>query len=272
MTITIPSKPPSFGWCTVYADLNDTSIIDRPSTPKMESGWDLVNEKPTRQDLNYMLWSIGEWTKYIEGGGASIIFNEDQDTAISNIEAIDITDVTSGSYIYTQSGVYTFYPTIKSPLVSTEYMIAPTTPLTGGYGAWILIIPSLNTYLSVLQLETDRIEKSLDAHIESTSTELDSINTKLGNIANIKTAVATPNTAYGSISANTEDTQTFTIEGIDSTKQYQVDVTPLTGLATNLHVVKSLVTGDNEISVTIRNFHGTALTPAAQSYKFVIIE
>ena len=161
MPITIPTKPPSFGWCTVYADLNDTSIIDRPSTPKMASGWDLPNEKITRQDINYMLWDVGEWTKFLEGGGASIIFNEDQDTAISNIEAIDITDVQSGTYIYTVSGVYTFYPTIKTPIVSTEYMIAPATPLTDGYGAWILIIPSLNTYLSVLQPETDRLEKKL---------------------------------------------------------------------------------------------------------------
>lgn len=161
MTITIPSKPPSFSWCTVYADLGDTSIIDRPSTAKMESGWDLVNEKITRQDLNYMLWNIGELSKYIEGGGASIIFNEDQDTAISNIEAIDITNVESGTYIYTISGVYTFYPGIKTPIVSSEYMIAPATPLTDGYGAWILIIPSLNSYLSILQPETDRIEKKL---------------------------------------------------------------------------------------------------------------
>lgn len=158
MPIEIPTKPPSFGWCTVYADLNDTSIIARPSTPKMASGWDLVNEKPTRQDLNYMMWSMGEWSKFLDGGGASIIFNEDQDTAISNIEAIDITDVVSGTYIYTISGIYTFYPTIKTPIVSTEYMIAP---LTGDYGAWILIIPSLNTYLSVLQPETDRLEKKL---------------------------------------------------------------------------------------------------------------
>lgn len=272
MTITIPNKPPSFGWCTVYADLGDTSIISRPSNPKMASGWDLVNEKITRQDLNYMLWNIGELSKYIEGGGASIIFNEDDETSISNIEDIDITNVESGTYIYTISGVYTFYPTIKSPLVSTEYMIAPNTALAGGYGAWILIIPSLNTYLSVLQPEIDRIDESTSTEIDNINTKLGNINTKLGNIVNIQTAVATPDIAYGSISANTEQTQTFTITGIDSTKQYQVNVTPLTGLASNLHVVKSLVTGDNQISVTIRNFHGSSLTPTAQSYKFAIIE
>lgn len=160
MTITIPTKPPSFGWCTAYIGIDNT-IIDRPSTPKMASGWDLTNEKPTRQDINYMMYVTGEWTKFLEGGGASIIFNEDAETSISNIEDIDISEVESGTYIYTISGVYTFYPTIKSPLVSTEYMIAPNTALAGGYGAWILIIPSLNTYLSVLQPETDRLEKKL---------------------------------------------------------------------------------------------------------------
>lgn len=271
MTITIPNKPPSFGWCTVYADLGDTSIISRPSNPKMASGWDLVNEKITRQDLNYMLWNIGELSKYIEGGGSSIIFNEDDETSISNIEDIDITNVESGTYIYTISGVYTFYPTIKTPIVSSEYMIAPNTSLAGGYGAWILIIPSLNTYLSVLQPETDRIEKSLDAHIESTSTELDIINTKLGNIVNIKTAVATPNSSYTSISNHNSQTQTFTITGLDNTKQYNVDVTPLSGLQDGLNLY-GWVSANNTVSVKIINSSNGSLTPTVQSYKFVITE
>lgn len=271
MTITIPSKPPSFGWCTVYADLGDTSIISRPSNPKMASGWDLVNEKITRQDLNYMLWSIGEWSKYIEGGGASIIFNEDQDTAISNIEDIDITDVTSGSYIYTQSGVYTFYPTIKSPLVSTEYMIAPTTPLTGGYGAWILIIPSLNSYLSILQPEIDRIEKKVNEHITENDLEHANINAKLGNVISVSTAVATPNTAYGSIGNHDSKTQTFTIIGLSDTKDYNVDVTPLSGLQDGLNLY-GWVSANNTVSVKIINSSNGSLTPTVQSYKFVITE
>ncbi len=271
MPITIPTKPPSFGWCTVYADLGDTSIIARPSTPKMASGWDLPNEKITRQDINYMLWNLGELSKYIEGGGASIIFNEDAETSISNIEDIDITDVESGTYIYTISGVYTFYPTIPTPIVSTEYMIAPTTPLAGGYGAWILIIPSLNTYLSVLQPETDRLETKIDEHITDNITEHASINAKLGNIISVQTAVATPSSAYTSIANHDSQTKTFTISGLDSSKQYNVDVTPLSGLQDGLNFY-AWVSADNTVSVKIINSSNGSLTPTAQSYKFVITE
>lgn len=271
MTITIPTKPPSFGWCTVYADLNDTSIIDRPSTPKMASGWDLPNEKITRQDLNYMLWSMGEWSKFLEGGGASIIFNEDSETSISNIEAIDITDVVSGTYIYTISGIYTFYPTIKTPIVSTEYMIAPTTPLTGDYGAWILIIPSLDSYNSIMQPEMDRIENKVDEHITDNITEHASINAKLGNIISVQTAVATPSSSYTSIANHNSQTKTFTISGLDSSKQYNVDVTPLQGLQDGLNFY-AWVSADNTVSVKIINSSNGSLTPTAQSYKFVITE
>lgn len=271
MPITILTKPPSFGWCTVYADLGDTSIIARPSTPKMASGWDLVNEKITRQDINYMLWDVGEWTKFLEGGGASIIFNEDQDTAISNIEAIDITDVQSGTYIYTISGVYTFYPTMPSPPSSTEYMIKPTTPLTGNMGAWILIIPSMDTMNGLAQEEVDRVENKLDNHIETTLTELDTINGKLGNVTSTLVGVATPDSAFTSIANHASQTQTFTLVGLDATKYYDVGVTPLSGLQDGLNFY-GWVSANDTISVKIINSSNGSLTPTAQSWKFKITE
>lgn len=268
MPITIPTMPDDFRWA--YDNPTQRQAL---TLAEQENGYNVELQKPTRKKMNYKLYVIGEWTQYLKSGGASIMFlaTDDPDVVIDAIEDVDITNVKSGSYLYTISGIYTFYPTIKSPLVSTEYMIAPTTPLAGGYGAWILIIPSLNTYLSVLQPEIDRIEKSLDTHIESTSTELDIINTKLGNIVNIKTAVATPNSAYTSILNHDSQTKTFTITGLDNTKQYNVDVTPLSGLQDGLNLY-GWVSATDTVSVKIINSSNGALTPTAQSYKFVIIE
>jgi hypothetical protein len=121
------------------------------------------------------------------------------------------------------------------------------------------------------QEEIDRVELKLDNHITDTSTELDSINVKLGNIVNVFTATATPDSAFTSISNHDSQTQTFTISGIDSSKDYNVDVTPLSSLQDGLNFY-GWVSANDTISVKIINSSNGSLTPTAQSYKFVITE
>lgn len=268
MPITIPIMPDDFRWA--YDNPTQRQAL---TLAEQENGYDVELQKPTRKKMNYKLYVIGEWTQYLKSGGASIMFlaTDDPDVVIDAIEDIDITNVESGSYLYTISGIYTFYPDMPSPPSSTEYLIKPTTPLIGDLGAWRLLIPSMDTMNGLAQEEVDRVENKLDNHIETTLTELEEINVKLGNVVTVKTAVATPNSAWTSISNHTAQTQTFTIPGLDSTKQYNVDVTPLQGLQDCLSFY-GWVSADNTVSVKINNSATGALTPTAQSYKFVITE
>ena len=271
MTITIPTKPDNFRWG--YSNIGDTSIINKPSNPKMASGWDLVNEIPTRQDTNWLFYNIGEWTQYLSSGGASIMYlaTDDPDIVISSIEGIDISSVESGSWLYTISGVFTFYPDIPSPANSSEYAVKPTTPLIGNLGVWLLTIPSMDTMNGLTQEEIDRVELKVDEHISNTETELDNINGKLGNVVSTLTAVATPDSAFTSISNHDSQTQTFTITGLDNTKYYDVGLTPLSGLQDGLNFY-GWVSATDTISVKIINSSNGSLTPTAQSWKFVITE
>jgi len=268
MPITIPNKPESWGWALT----NPTQRI-KPSLGTQNEGYGTPLQKPTRLVTNWKFWNLGKWTEFLESGGASIMFlaTDAPEEVITAIEDIDISEVQSGTWLYTISGVYTFYPTMPTPIVSSEYMIAPTTPLTGDLGAWILTIPSLNTYLSVLQPEIDRIKNKVDEHITDNITEHDIINAKLGNVISVQTAVTTPSSAYTSIANHDSQTKTFTISGLDSSKQYNVDVTPLQGLQDGLNFY-AWVSADNTVSVKIINSSNGSLTPTAQSYKFVITE
>lgn len=268
LTPIIPTIPQSFRFA--YNNPTQREVL---TLAEEQNGYDVEKQKPSRKKFNFMFWCMGEFTKYVESGGASIMYlaTTDPDLVINAIEDIDITNVQSGTWLYTISGVYTFYPDMPSPPSSTEYLIKPTTPLIGDLGAWRLLIPSMDTMNGLAQEEVDRVENKLDNHINTTVTELDEINVKLGNVITVKTAVATPNSAYTSISNHTAQTKTFTIPGLDSTKQYNVDVTPLQGLQDCLSFY-GWVSADNTVSVKINNSATGALTPTAQSYKFVITE
>lgn len=269
MTITIPTKPTAFRFAW-----NNPSERSSLTLAEQESGYDVALMKPSRKKFNYMFYTVGEWTQYLSSGGASIQFldNEDPITTIEAIEDIDISNVESGAWLYGKAGIYTFYPLQPTPPSSTEYIIKPTTPLVGNMGAWILTIPNMDTIFGLAQEEVDRVESKLDSHIETTLTEFDSINIKLGNVKSILVARAMPNTAYTGIGANTEQTQAFTITGLDTTKKYNINVTPETGLDTHIQIQKAVVTATNTLSLTLYNNDGGTITPTSQYYNFSFLE
>lgn len=251
---------------------NLTAEIAAPLLPFAKEGYK-TDDFVSHEHLNYFFNLYYRFMESVKAGDATF----KQMSSISDLKNYDVSAVLAGYFYIPKLGIYYFNGLIDSPVFDTTIKFSPATPKTGNKGIYNLILTDPNAIFEFIDeelLDTEEIIKNISSKVETNLESINLINVKINQVTKIIKLIKMPNSAYTSISANTNQSKIFTVSGagLAAGKNYVINCQPLTGLQDGLIIESVKVTDTDELTVKIRNLTGSAIMPTSQSYMFIIYE